>query len=268
MREIETIWILVATTDQTVLKNKRLLSLETNPNFQLVISNQKIDNQEPLELDKPFTTVKNYDTRGLSKNRNHLLDFITDGIAILADDDVRYRKDLEAFLRNHFKENKDFDLLKFQISGPNERAYKNYPLKPQKLLSNSFINRYRVLSTSSVELAFRVKSIKDNGLQFNTDFGIGSEKYTSGEEAIFLLDALKRGLKIKYVPEIMTYHDGEGTGRKWDKSQLIALGKLYKIAFGFLAIFIAVYITFKKYNTLRKNNIDFFQSIKLLIIGN
>lgn len=267
MKNIETIWVLVATTDHGILQNHRLLNLETNPNFQLVISNQQIHNKTPLKLDKPYTTVLNSTAQGLSANRNNLLDAVKSGIGILADDDVSYREDLEPFIRTHFQDNPAFDILSFQIHDYDGTPYKTYPKKAIKLLSNSLINRYRLLRISSVELAFRICSIKNNSLSFHTDFGIGSKKYIAGEEGIFLLDALKKGLALKYCPEPMTYHPGEGTGKKWEASQLIALGRLYKKAFGGLSIFLSVYIAIKKHRTLQANGIGFFKRLRLLIFG-
>lgn len=55
------------------------------------------------------------------------------------------------------------------------------------------------MKLSSVEVAFRLDSIKKNGICFNEYFGAGSRFYM-GEENIFLFDCLKRGLKILYVP--------------------------------------------------------------------
>ena len=63
----------------------------------------------------------------------------------------------------------------------------------------------------SPEIAFRLKSLRDNNLCMNEYFGAGA-KYGMGEENIFLFEAIGKGLKVKYCPiKIAGLMDTEST---------------------------------------------------------
>jgi hypothetical protein len=64
-----------------------------------------------------------------------------------------------------------------------------------------------------VELVFKRQSLKEVNLQFNENFGLGTE-FFMGEEAIFVSDGIKKGLKIGFVPEQLVSHSQPSTGQK------------------------------------------------------
>ena len=45
------------------------------------------------------------------------------------------------------------------------------------------------------EIAFRLSRVEKVGVRFDADFGYGAE-YRSGEEYVFLADALRKNLKV------------------------------------------------------------------------
>ena len=53
---------------------------------------------------------------------------------------------------------------------------------------------------STIEMVFRREKVQ-NQLLFDERFGLGTKFLTCGEEEIWLIDALRAGLKIKYFPE-------------------------------------------------------------------
>ena len=85
---------------------------------------------------------------------------------------------------------------------------KKYPKHFEDQLSN-----LEILNTASVELAFKRVSIQNAKVQFDTNFGLGAE-FPMGEEAIFVADAIKNGLKIGFVPEVLLVHSCPSTIHK------------------------------------------------------
>ncbi|MBR3133263.1 MAG: glycosyltransferase family 2 protein [Clostridia bacterium] len=167
----------------------------------LSVMNLRLDNLDKMNItsdcvvinqcDKnDFTQYKNFriyscDERGLSNSRNKGLDNVKGDIIVLCDDDVVYNKDYERLILEEFDKNKDADIITFNIDSPNREIKFNK--------KNKRLHFYNVLRYTSSRIAFRRESV--GNIRFNTLFGAGA-KYQSGEDTIFLVDCLKKGLKI------------------------------------------------------------------------
>ena len=132
--------------------------------------------------------------RGLSRSRNMALrEAAVSGAeyCIFCDNDVQYEDDYEKTIESAFRRNPDSDILVFFI----ERPERHEPV----LKREGSLDRIHSMKIFSPEIAFRLSSIKRAGLRMDELFGAGA-KYGMGEENIFLFDALKKGLKITYIP--------------------------------------------------------------------
>ena len=170
--------------------------------------------------------IYNYKEKGLSNSRNRGLEHIENDIVILCDDDVIYNKDYEKIILEEFKNNKEADIIIFNFESPNRKIKQNK--------KNKRLHFYNSLRYSSFRIAFRKDSIKD--MRFNPMFGSGA-KYSSGEDALFLVDALHRKLKIysstKYIgvvgQETSKWFDGYTKKYFFDKGALYtAINKKYR----------------------------------------
>ena len=140
--------------------------------------------KEDYEKYKNFK-IYSYKEKGLANSRNRGLEHIEEDIIILCDDDVVYNKNYDKIIIDEFKKNKKADIIIFNIDSPNRKIKNNK--------KNKRLHFYNILRYSSQRIAFRRKSI--NNIKFNNLFGAGA-KYTSGEDTLFLVEALKRNLKI------------------------------------------------------------------------
>ncbi|MGI9533099.1 hypothetical protein, partial [Lutimonas sp.] len=123
-----------------------------------------------------------------------------------------------------------------------------------------WMNQRAIMKVSSVEIAFRSDSILKNNLKFDEKFGLGST-FPTGEEAIFLSDALKKGLKIKYVPIPIVQHPKESSGYNYTNNYSLIMGKgamLCRI-FGWKAYVISIAFALKKYKLSSISLIKFIQ---------
>lgn len=145
-------------------------------------------------------SIFSYHEKGLSKSRNRGLQNTNAEIALIADDDIEYVDDLENVIVDTFHEYKDYDIIAFYVE--TEEHLPRGEIKD--------IHFMQSLSLMSVQIAYRVQSIKEHNIAFDERFGTGSGKYTSGEENIFLSDCLNKGLKILYVPRKIAYLLPEG----------------------------------------------------------
>lgn len=261
------IYIIVATTDRKILQNAFFQQLATSEKLQLIICNQQINDTENLLFNKPFTLVINTKTKGISVNRNIGLDAVknTNAIAIIADDDVSYVEDFQEIIQRSVIENSNSELFRFKILS-NEKSYKNYETNSFTLVGDSIQNRRKLLTFSSIEIAFKTEIIKKYQLKFNENFGIGSGKYIGGEEIFFLLDALQKGATIQYIPQFLVQHPFESSGKKYSEKLLQTFAVLYKRVFGFWAKIFILYFVLKKYKILKNNNISLQKAIKIMWI--
>lgn len=134
----------------------------------------------------------NTETRGLSTSRNMGINAASNEICILSDDDIVFVEGYKSVVAEQFRKYPEADIITFQVEGI-EGKFKNYGKNSKNIY---FHNSMKV---SSVEIAFKLDSIRKKKIQFNDLFGAGS-KYLMGEENIFLIECIKKKLNIKYVP--------------------------------------------------------------------
>lgn len=215
--------------------NSHRLSIDAE---NYIIINQITDKSIPK---KEKENVFSYRNKGLSKSRNKALQHAKGDICLITDDDVQFTDNVENIIWDTFKENPKADIITFQIQTPEGNHYKNYPNKKYWHDPNSLMN------ISSIEIAFRRDRVIEKKLEFDELFGLGSI-FPTGEEYIFLTDALKKGLKILYVPKVIVIHPNESSGQNWQGADFIkAKGAMLYRVFGWKALYWLLILSFKKY---------------------
>ncbi|ENE8726119.1 hypothetical protein ABWJ16_002003 [Vibrio alginolyticus] len=148
-------------------------------------------------------------SKGLSVNRNSLIKKIKSGIGIIADDDVKYEKEVFEKVRDAYL-NDSVDFITFMIDTPYEesRCYKKYPSGNRKH------TMFSLMRVSSIEITFNAESLYKKQVTFDTRFGLGSGDICKYEEAIFLNDLRKKGMKGNFVREYLVTHPYESSGKE------------------------------------------------------
>lgn len=196
--------------------------------------------------------------RGLSRSRNMALKNAKGDICLICDDDEIMYNDYEMKILNAFEEQKDADIIAFQI----DDAGKTYINKKKKL------NYLTVLKVASWQIAFRRKSIINNNIWFDETLGSGVSK-AGGEEVKFLYDCLKRGLNIYFVPiSIGRMIEGESKWfNGWTKEYFFDRGIFTVKLMGKIGAFLyALYFLIFKYN-LYKKDISFHNALSFICKG-
>jgi len=246
--------ILISTVDDNFFKQNKSI------NIPYLVINQLIKkrNSSAIKTNLLFS----YNEIGLSRSRNRAIEQAKADICLISDDDVEYVEDIQKIVLQSFKDNPEVDIITFQIKTPNNMPYKNYR-------EDSFYhNKKTIMSVSSIEIAFRKKSIIENNLSFDEKFGLGTDIPT-GEEIIFLSDALNKGLRILYIPVPIVIHPIESSGKDYDNDKLImAKGAMFYRLFGFLSYSLSIFFTLKKANLSSRYNYFKFASLMLKGIQN
>lgn len=132
--------------------------------------------------------------RGLAKSRNQAINESDAAICLFADNDVTYVDGYIKTIEQAYQKYPEADIIAFTVTGEgNNRSVSR--------LKTGSVNRVMSMKISSVQISFKRSAIKEHQLSLNENFGVGSNKFNSGEENIFLYQAIKKGLKVYYVDE-------------------------------------------------------------------
>lgn len=160
-----------------------------------VIINQITEqDKKAFQIDEGDHRCYSFYEKGLSRSRNHAIDKASGDICTLSDDDMTYQKNYEKTILKAYEKYPAADLIAFSFLYPNGKERTHLREGRVSLLMSMKIN--------SAMITYKRKSIVNNGLRFDEEFGAGG-KYPWGEENIFLFDCIKRGLKLYYVPVII-----------------------------------------------------------------
>ena len=211
-------------------------------------------------------TICSYDEKGLSNSRNRGLEKVSEDIIILCDDDVVYNDDYESIILDEFKKYPKADIIIFNISSPNRKI--------RRINKNKRLHLFNPVGYSSQRIAFRRDSILNKKIVFNNLFGAGA-LYSSGEDTLFLVDALKNKLKVylscKYIGTVehdkSTWFNGYNEKYFYDKGALYTainprFRKLLMLQYLIRHREVLKTIKFKKaYKEMKKGSIDYLERI-------
>jgi len=169
---------------------------EMNIQSDVIFANQA-DRYSHEEFEFAEYTAKMVTTtqRGVGKNRNLALSYATANICIFADDDVRYIDSYRDRVIAAFEEVPDADVIIFNLTSQSQRIQRQN--KRVKKCS-----KWNMLGYGTYRIAFKLSKIHKANIWFTQLFG-GGCKYASGEDSLWLLEAIRKGLKIYTHPLVI-----------------------------------------------------------------
>lgn len=201
--------------------------------------------------------IYRFDLKGLSLNRNNAIDNCKDDIILLADDDIKYTKGQLRSIIEAFENNPDTDLATFICDQPQMPAYPTAVTRLSEPLPKGYW-------AGSCSIAFRRTSTGD--LRFHPELGLNSPRLHGGEDELFLLAAMRRGLVCKFFPIAICTHPSHSTGTTAEvkPGTLRAQGCYMAIAYRYTWL---PRIILKARRTSRSGNMSFMKSLGHLIAG-
>jgi hypothetical protein len=177
---------------------------------------------------------------GLSTSRNIGLSLCPTRYAYIMDDDVIFDQqhilDITTIMA---KDKVDIGTCKFQ--------YENGRF-PTVYRDHSFDHDiFTAAKVSSIEICVNVESLRKHDIEFDENFGLGTD-LPSGEEYVFLTDCIKKGLKVRYYPIITGVHPNETSGMDFytDYHKTFAKREMLIRIFKWRSFFLIVAFWFKK----------------------
>ena len=164
------------------------------------------------------------DTRGVGINRNLLLSYADAEICLMADDDVCYHDDYAETVLAAFDRYPNADIILFNLTSSGSSERKIYRNRKRRWLTKWKPNPF-----GGPRIAFRLSPVRKCNLWFTPMFG-GGAPFPSGEDSLFLQDALKRGLKIYCETDVIgavdytqsTWYTGFDKRMYWGKGAYYA----------------------------------------------
>ena len=199
--------------------------------------------------------------RGVGKNRNKALMFATGEILMCADQDMVYVDNYAQIVEKAFCQCPKADIIVFRLQ------YLNTFIQPKKSVNKiKKVRLWNSLRYGTARVAIRKSAIDKACLSFSTLYG-GGAKYSSGEDSLFIREALRKGLKMYASPEIIAQVKQETSSwfKGYDERYFIDKGILIANAFPALKHLLIYYYSY----TLRKRSKDFgfIRIYKLMKLG-
>ena len=199
--------------------------------------------------------ISRLDVKGLSNNRNNAIAQCRGDIILIADDDLQYEPDFANNIRKTFENNPEIDVALFKI---HFHSPKKYPLSNLRLRL-PFPKKYFV---SSVEISFLRNRL--NGLKFWPQMGLGNNSLECGEDELFLISAIKRGLNCWYINKTIATHSESTTGERISPGILRAQGFIISLLYPFSFI---ARLPLKALRMSKSKRREFFKVLRQLLKG-
>lgn len=188
----------------------------------------------PAELEeRDDVRIYRLQGRGLSRNRNHALEQARGELLLIADDDERFRPAYLANVLRSFADHPRMDIGLFRVKDHQGNWLKNYPE-----ISYDYPHVPPGAYPCSVELVLH-RRVVEAGLRFDEHYGLGSPYLAAGEEDILLLDAMRMGLLIRYIPLCIAETEAVTTGQLFPVSPAVQRSKgavFYRVYGGWRAL--------------------------------
>lgn len=172
---------------------------EMNIHSDVIFTNQADETScREIEFEDHHAKMITTDTRGVGINRNLGLMYADAEICLFADDDMIYRDGYQEAILREFDAHPEADIIIFNI-GTTTPEYGRIPTVIKEFRQ---FHHYSRNPFGAPRIAFRLQSVRRVNIHFSLLFG-GGCPYKTGEDSIWLKDALRAGLKIYLSTEFI-----------------------------------------------------------------
>ena len=237
---------------------KQVENVLMDPQFKVsyLISHQASGSELelPKSLNRLDVKVVHTNSMGLSANRNNALKHATGSILVVGDDDIGLKPTYANRILKTFTDHPDVDVACFQIlTSDTGQPYKKYPKKIKPLTSLKSLK-----NVSSIEIAFRRKSIEKAQICFDERFGLGKPA-NCGEEFLFLANCLRKGLTICFFPMYVVEHPSQSSVNQravFEDIKLVVSGAQNYVLFKEMAYVLHVLALIRRAPALKREHVS------------
>lgn len=229
---------------------------EMNLHSNVVLANQgnEYAYREYTQPDGNLVRLVSTTDRGVGKNRNKALMNATGEYLMCADQDMIYVDNYVEIVENAFEKCPKADIIVFNLEYLNRFT----PTKKRKNTKFKRVHLWNCMRYGTARVAMRKSAIDKACLSFSTLYG-GGAKYSSGEDSLFIREAIRKGLKMYASPFTIAQVKQEESSwfKGYNDKFFIDKGVLIANAFPFLKHALRFYFAYgmrhvsKEYNYRR-----------------
>lgn len=218
-----TLQTLVSGVQQNIDELAEVMNLDSDA----IVINQCNENAyKEYEYKSHKIACYSFNERGVGLSRNNALLRATSDIVLFSDEDIRYKDGYAKVILDEFERRPDVDMLLFNMDVIESRF--TYHTDKETKITRLNCGRYPTYS-----FAVRREKLHKANITFNLLFG-GGAKYSNGEDSLFIMECIKKGLKILALPiSIGKEEERESTWFKgYNKKFFYDRGVLYRPLYG------------------------------------
>ena len=202
-----------------------------------------------------------FNEKGVGKSRNNALLRANKDICLMADDDVVYVNNYEQIIQKAYLKYPDADFIVFnvRIHEKGKTSVGNY--------KEGRVKWYNSLRYGTVRFSFKRKSVLKENIFFSLLFG-GGAKYGSGEDSLFIWEALKRNLNVYVVNDVIAdvYNDESSWFEGYNEKFFMDKGALYKALSSNFYMFFSIRFLLKNKKKFN-DSFSFFEKMTMMKKG-
>lgn len=187
--------------------NQRDFSLLEKMNIQsdaIIVNQCNVNEFKELRYKGYRVKFMSFAERGVGLSRNNALLRASSDISLFADDDVIYVDGYKDIIVKAFMENRKADVILFNVPSTN-------PERPTYIIpKHSRVRWYNCQRYGAIKIAIRTEKLKHARIYFSLLFG-GGAQYSCGEDSLFLIDCINKGLKVYANPAVIGYVNQESS---------------------------------------------------------
>lgn len=250
--------VLIATFQPEGIRRVEAMRLPEVEGVEYVVSWQEHEDAPVPEAlsERKDVRIFRLSEKGVSNNRNNAMAHARGELMLMSDDDLIYTPENLLTVIQAFDTLNDADYISFRYEGP---AGKRYPkdVMPLNPLPKGF-------SQCCFEIALRRNALTDT-LRFNPLFGPGAPYLKAAEDEVFLLEALRKGVKAYFYPATICIHPDLTTGsRPYTIGVLRAAGAFILLSTPLTAL---VRIPLKAWRLAKTGQSPFFSGLFAMLQG-
>ncbi|MGG0716263.1 glycosyltransferase family A protein [Robertmurraya massiliosenegalensis] len=185
--------VLVSTMHQT---DHSLLEKMNIKSEAIIVNQCNTNNFEEFKYKGNNIRIISLAERGVGLSRNTALMRSTADICLFADDDVTYVDNYKNLVIDAFQQQPDADMIVFNVPSSNPER------KSKKIAQHRRVRWFNSLKYGTYRMAIKTESFKEKNIYFSLLFG-GGAKYSSGEDSLFIFEAINKGLKVYANPSLI-----------------------------------------------------------------
>jgi len=252
--------IIVSTMNERIYDTLTNFKKYVSCNVGLIVVHQISDDKCYSDINLENVTYIKSRSLGLPSSRNLGLLVSNADYVIPTDDDIKFVDNFEDSLLAIVAKYPDSDGFTMKVATDSNisndyKSYKNYDFAH---------TRRSLLQVSSVELVLKRNRLIAEDVLWDLRFGLGA-RYPGGLEVVFLQNAWKKGIKLRFVNEYLCIHPDESSGKTFSKDSIALRAKIFKRVFGHMAILFGAAFYVRKRNFFRSNGINFWSFLKIYI---